>query len=98
VSRMFKSASKKAGLENLRFHDLRHTFAQRLISRGESLYKVSKILGHSSVVVTEQHYGHLGMMDLKTAVDKIDGVVSDGGCSEIAVDDRSEASRMVKLH
>ena len=76
ISRRFIRLLQKAGLKNFRFHDLRHTFAANLLSRGAPIYKVSQILGHSGVQVTEQHYGHLSMAELKSAIDKIDGVVS----------------------
>jgi integrase len=76
VSRRFRWICQKSGVADLKFHDLRHTFTARLLSRGVPIYKVSKILGHSSVVVTEQHYGHLSLADLKEAISCIEGVVS----------------------
>ncbi len=76
VSRRFKGLCERSGVANLKFHDLRHTFAARLLTKGVPIYKVSKILGHSSVVVTEQHYGHLSLADLKGAISCIEGVVS----------------------
>jgi integrase len=39
-------------------HALRHTFATRWLQAGGDIYKLSKILGHSSVAVTEAHYAH----------------------------------------
>jgi len=76
VSRRFKGLCERSGVANLKFHDLRHTFTARLLTKGVPIYKVSKILGHSSVVVTEQHYGHLSLADLKGAISCIEGVVS----------------------
>jgi len=76
VSRRFRWLCQKSGVANLKFHDLRSTFAARLLTKGVPIYKVSKILGHSSVVVTEQHYGHLSLADLKGAISCIEGVVS----------------------
>jgi integrase len=76
VSRRFGWLCEQAGVVNLKFHDLRHTFASRLLSRGVPIYKVSKILGHSSVVVTEQHYGHLSLADMSVAISRIEGVVT----------------------
>jgi integrase len=76
VSRRFRWLCQRSGVANLKFHDLRHTFTARLLTRGVPIYKVSKILGHSSVVVTEQHYGHLSLADLKGAISCIEGVVS----------------------
>ena len=45
----WNSARKKAGLPNVRLHDLRHTFASLLINNGRSLYEVQKLLGHTQV-------------------------------------------------
>lgn len=56
----FKQAAKRAGLsEKLRFHDLRHTFASHWVLDGGDIFRLSKILGHSSVVVTQKVYAHL---------------------------------------
>lgn len=57
VKRSFKSACRIAGIENLRFHDLRHSSATRLVESGIPLHAVSKLLGHSSIRVTER-YSH----------------------------------------
>lgn len=76
VSRRFRWLCQRSSIADLKFHDLRHTFAARLLTQGVPIYKVSKILGHSSVVVTEQHYGHLSLADLKGAISCIEGVVS----------------------
>lgn len=85
VQRSLRKISDRIGINDFTFHDLRHTFAQRLLTKGVPIYIVSKILGHSSVVVTEQHYGHLAFADLKSAVDKIDGVISVPSCTQIAL-------------
>ena len=45
--------------ETLRLHDCRHTFATLLLNQGQPLEVISELLGHSSVVVTQQHYAHL---------------------------------------
>lgn len=51
-------------------HKLRHTFASHLVQNGVDLYRVSKLLGHSSIKMTEI-YAHLAQADLKTAVTKL---------------------------
>ena len=56
-----------AGIENFRWHDLRHTFASRLVSWGVSLYAVQAFLGHSSIKVTER-YSHLAQEYLQQAI------------------------------
>ena len=56
----FKQAVQRAGLpEQLRFHDLRHTFASHWVLDGGDIFRLSKILGHSSVVITQRVYAHL---------------------------------------
>ena len=47
---------KPAAIEDCRLHRLRHTFAVRLLLKGMSLDHVSKLLGHSSVAITEKYY------------------------------------------
>ena len=51
-------------------HKLRHTFASHLVQNGVDLYRVSKLLGHSSIKMTEI-YAHLAQADLKSAVTKL---------------------------
>lgn len=56
----YKLAVKRAGLEpKLRFHDLRHTFASHWVLDGGDIFRLSKVLGHSSVVITQKFYAHL---------------------------------------
>jgi len=57
LKRSFSTACKNAKIENLRFHDLRHTAATRLVESGIPLHAVAKLLGHSTVRVTER-YSH----------------------------------------
>jgi integrase len=50
---------KTSGLRRIRFHDLRHTFATLLIAQGESPKYIQSQLGHSSIQITLDRYGHL---------------------------------------
>jgi len=50
--RAFNIAREKAALQDMRFHDLRHTFATRLVQNGVDLYRVQRLLGHKSHVMT----------------------------------------------
>jgi len=52
-------ALEKAGLRRFRFHDLRHTFGSLLIQDGASLTYVKEQMGHSSIQITVDIYGHL---------------------------------------
>ncbi len=54
MDKSYKTACREAGIENLRFHDLRHTVATRLVEAGIPLHAVTKLLGHSSVKITER--------------------------------------------
>ena len=52
-------------------HALRHTFGTRWLQAGGDIYKLSRILGHSSVAVTEAHYAHLLKDDLVAASQQV---------------------------
>jgi integrase len=52
-------ALEKAGMRRFRFHDLRHTFGSLLIRDGASLAYVRDQMGHSSIQITVDTYGHL---------------------------------------
>ena len=51
----FDAACRRAGIEGLRFHDIRHTAATRMIESGASIVAVSKILGHSDIKTTMRY-------------------------------------------
>lgn len=61
---VLNSACERAGVEHISPHTLRHTFATRYLKGGGDIYVLSKILGHSSVSVTEKVYAHLLTDDL----------------------------------
>ena len=54
----FKNACTRAGITDLHFHDLRHTFASQFVMAGGDLYILKEILGHKSITMT-QRYAHL---------------------------------------
>jgi integrase len=71
VGHKFKKVVRAVKLdETLHFHSLRHTFATWLVQEGVSLYEIQKLLGHSSIAVT-QVYSHLAASQLFQAVSKI---------------------------
>ena len=57
--RPFKSACKNAKIGVITFHELRHTYASRLIMGGAPLAVVAAQLGHSDTRMVEKHYGHM---------------------------------------
>ena len=64
----WNTARVRAGLPDVRMHDLRHSFASNLVNAGQSIYVVSKLLGHSQVKTTAR-YSHLADATLLSAVD-----------------------------
>lgn len=68
-------ARAQAGLENVRMHDLRHTFASLLINKGVSLYEVQTLLGHSSMQMT-QRYAHLAPDRLHRRTELLTSIIS----------------------
>lgn len=68
IYRDFHIAQRKAGFQTLiRFHDLRHTFASHFMMKGGNLYDLQKILGHTSIQMTER-YAHLSPTHLENAI------------------------------
>jgi integrase len=65
---------KKAGIPDVRIHDLRHNFASLLINSGRSLYEVQKLLGHASISTT-QRYAHLTQDTLRDATEVVSSTV-----------------------
>jgi integrase len=65
----WNSARKRAGLADVRIHDLRHSFASFLVNAGRSLYEVQKILGHTQIKTT-QRYAHLSQDTLLDAANE----------------------------
>ncbi len=72
VRKIFSRVLTKAGLAQRNLHFLRHTFASLLIQQGESLAYVKEQLGHSSIDVTVDVYGHLIPGSNRQAVDRLD--------------------------
>lgn len=56
----------------LQLHDARHTFASMMIASGANLKQISRIMGHSSITITLDTYGHLLPGDEREAADKMD--------------------------
>jgi integrase len=83
VRTAFQAALRRAGIENFRFHDLRHTFASHMIMRGASLKDLQEILGHKTMTMTLR-YAHLTQEHKKKAVNLLNGLTacdrSSGDC------------------
>ena len=74
ITRAWYRLRAKAGIEGLRIHDLRHSFASFLVNGGRSLYEVQQILGHSDPKVT-MRYAHLSTKALQEAANAASVIV-----------------------
>lgn len=77
-NRIFPEACKKANVKNIGPHGTRHTFAAHYMMDGGNLWDLSKILGHSSIEVTEKRYGHFDLAHVKSRmkiIERVDNVV-----------------------
>lgn len=70
----WKRIRDRAGLGDVRLHDLRHSFASFLVNEGVSLYVVQGLLGHANAKTT-QRYAHLQSDTLSRATDVVDAIV-----------------------
>lgn len=70
----FKQAIKKANLQNVTIHTLRHTFATRSIENGVDLKVLQELLGHSTITVTADIYGHVLLPKKREAMDRLKSV------------------------
>ena len=62
---------KKADIQDFVRQDLRRTFGSWLAERGESIYVIKNLLGHSTVQVTESHYAYLQDESQRKAVNRL---------------------------
>ena len=73
LRRSFYFFVEKAKVNKCRWHDLRHTFATRLVQAGVDLYKVQKLLRHKSPIMT-QRYAHHYSESLRDGVEALDKI------------------------
>ena len=70
LQRPWRRIRKQADLEEVRIHDLRHSFASQALALGESLTMIGKLLGHTQVQTTAR-YAHLARDSIQTAAARI---------------------------
>jgi len=87
VKRSFATACRKAGIENFRFHDLRHTYASHLTMRGVHMRALQELLGHKDIKMT-QRYSHLSPDQLQGAVRLLDDIIPLKSIKDNNLDDR----------
>src|SRR5437762_5536537 len=88
----FLNSCKRAGLIDLHFHDLRHTFASQFVMSGGDLYILKEILGHKSITMT-QRYAHLSPTYKIKAIDRMNtlwaGATPQASTSEVLLENSS---------
>lgn len=70
IKRSWEALRERAGISDFVFHDLRHTFASKLVMAGVDLYVIKELLGHSTIQMTER-YAHLTPYHHADAVEKL---------------------------
>ena len=75
VKRDFNQFLRFAGLREIRFHDLRHSYCSLLISQGENSKFIQNQLGYASIQTTFDRYGHLMPIDQYGVGSKLDNQI-----------------------
>ncbi|GAA2875358.1 site-specific integrase [Streptosporangium fragile] len=74
-SHLFSRLAQKAGLGHWHPHELRHSGASLMLAQGTPLHVVSDVLGHASISITKDVYGHLMEGDKRAATEAISGAL-----------------------
>ena len=75
ITKSFMASLRRAGIEDFRFHDLRHTFASHFVMRKGSLKDLQELLGHKTLTMT-MRYAHLSQEHKKKAVNLLNGLTA----------------------
>ncbi|MEZ6212615.1 MAG: tyrosine-type recombinase/integrase [Phycisphaerales bacterium] len=70
IAKAWKALMLRAEIKDFRFHDLRHSFASNLVMKGQDLYTVKELMGHSTIQMTER-YAHLAPEHKAIAVESL---------------------------
>jgi integrase len=70
-SHTFVQMCKRAGLGHWHPHELRHSGASLMLAQGTPLHVVSEVLGHASIAITKDVYGHLAKGEKRTAAESM---------------------------
>ena len=73
---VWKSVCSHADLEDVRIHDLRHSYASRALALGESLTMIGKLLGHSQIKTTAR-YAHLARESVRESAERVAASIAD---------------------
>lgn len=75
VYNAFKKVLNKYGFKNIRFHDLRHSCASLMVTKGDGINNVQKWLGHSDIGTTANIYAHLDYQSKVESAEKMSGIL-----------------------
>jgi len=93
VRRKFEPALKRVGIERIRFHDLRHTYASIQIELGENPKYIQHQMGHSSIKITFDTYGHLMKTVNREAANRLgDTIFGSDGSKMVATNKKGVAA------
>jgi integrase len=92
TKRSFKTALKRTGIQDFKFHDLRHTFASQVLLHGGSLKDVQELLGHKTMTMTLR-YAHLTQEHKRKAVNLLNGLTAqNGNCHKSVTNSKGKIS------
>ncbi len=94
-TRHFKPALKRAKLPEIRFHDLRHTYASLLIEQGENIKYIQSQLGHASPTVTLNVYAHLMRPTNAAAARHLEDLIFQTGSNLVATTKKGVTLKLV---
>jgi len=97
VNRKCRKILERANCKQVRFHDLRHTFATLSLENGMDIKTLSSMIGHSTVATTLDVYSHISDEMLSSAALKIDGRMG-RAITESGNDALAQASKMAEDH
>jgi site-specific recombinase XerD len=92
TKRVFNPAVKKAEIENFQWHDLRHTFASRLVMKGNDLRTVQELMGHKKIEMTLR-YSHLSP---KHKMDAVQTLIKDKNEGQTSTSTDTEQNERVR--
>jgi integrase len=93
-----KAAWKRAGLQPITLHEARHTFASLMIAAGVNAKALSTFMGHSSITITLDRYGHLMPGSESEAAARLDAYIERARTTDPAGVARGEAAEVERGH
>lgn len=91
IQKPWRRLRKRARLDDLRIHDLRHSFASDALQLGQDLTMIGRLLGHTQVQTTAR-YAHLKTDPVRSAADAVSDAVSQGLARPVAENDEDSAA------